>query len=73
MHDSACSFTRDLASEFATEKEKVANLEAWQTRQNGTLQRLEAKLDNLRNWIMLTLATALLTTVGWVIVPLIKH
>jgi hypothetical protein len=48
------------------------DLEAWQTRQNGTLQRLEDKLDSLRNWIMGAMFTSLVALIGWVLAMILK-
>jgi chaperonin cofactor prefoldin len=40
-------------------EERVENLEHWQKRQNGSLQRIEERLHSLERWIMATLAAAL--------------
>ncbi len=33
-------------------EERVDKLESWQTKQNGTLQRLEEKIDRFMWWII---------------------
>jgi len=32
--------------------ERLGNLEMWQDKQNGCLQRLEHKIDNLNKWLI---------------------
>jgi hypothetical protein len=72
QHNStSCQVSPDICpmgAEISSNKRAVEDLEAWQSRQNGTLQRLEAKLDGLRNWIMGTLFTSFLAAIGWAIV-----
>jgi hypothetical protein len=48
------------------------DLEAWQTRQNGTLQRLEDKLDRLTSWIMGAMFTSLVALIGGTVAALLK-
>ena len=33
-------------------EERVENLEAWQAKQNGSLQRMEAKMDKMQQWLI---------------------
>lgn len=42
----------DLAVSVARLDERVESLEAWQNKQNGTLQRLESKVDRLILWML---------------------
>lgn len=51
-------------ADLAQHNEAIRNLRAWQGQQNGTLGRLEDKLDGLRNWIMAALLAALLAVLG---------
>lgn len=41
--------------------EAISNLREWQTKQNGSLQRIDDRLHGLERWIMATLATALVS------------
>jgi hypothetical protein len=47
------------AEEVATHAEAITNLQGWQARQNGTLQRLEEKIDGVRTWLMSALLAAI--------------
>lgn len=38
-------------------EQAIRNLEGWQRSQNGALLRLEAKLDNLKIWLITLLTT----------------
>jgi len=73
-----------MAPVIASQAKAVVDLEAWQQKQNGSLGRIEAKVDTLvqrvddrisglQYWIMGTLATALVATLGWVMVLLRPH
>ena len=42
----------DQEEEIADLKARVANLEGWQKRQNGAIERVDDKLDGLKTWIM---------------------
>lgn len=33
-------------------EERVSDLEEWQKKQNGSLQRLEAKMDRIQQWLI---------------------
>lgn len=44
--------------------QRTSDLERWQTAQNGSLQRLEQKLDRLLAWMMGSLFTAVLALGG---------
>ncbi len=59
------------SAELATHHEQIVNLQAWEEKQNGSLNRLGDKIDALRdelnamrNWIMVTLGAALLALIG---------
>lgn len=41
-----------LEVETARHDERLSDLERWQKRQNGSLQRLEAKLDKFFMWLV---------------------
>jgi hypothetical protein len=42
-------------------EERISNLEKWQEKQNGSLQRLETKVDNI-NKLLLTLLGGVCTS-----------
>lgn len=44
--------TMELVERIATMETRVESLEAWQGKQNGSLQRLEAKVDKLLMFIV---------------------
>ena len=50
----------DLGKEVAAVKRDIANLQGWQKTQNGTLQRIDAKIDKLVYWIMGEMAAVIL-------------
>ena len=65
----------NLREAVATLKADVANLVGWQESQNGTIHRVEKKVDDtdqkidrkfekLQYWIMGTMATSLITLVA---------
>jgi len=39
-------------ADVAKNASRIEALEAWQKRQNGTLDRLDAKIDRLQYWLM---------------------
>jgi len=49
----------DLKEEVAELKADVCNLNGWQKTQNGALLRVDAKVDQLKMWIMGVLATVI--------------
>lgn len=53
----------NLEVEVARLQERVSAIEEWQTKQNGTLQRLEAKVDGMTKWLIGLLGSALLSLV----------
>jgi len=61
-----------MAPTIAEQRQAVEDLEKWQSKQNGSLQRLEEKMDGLKSWLLGFTATALLAMAGWVIVLLSK-
>jgi len=70
-----CNLTADIcpsAREISAQRQSIEDLEAWQTRQNGTLQRLEDKLDSLRNWLMGAMFTSLLAVMVGILGTLLK-
>lgn len=42
-------------------EERVVSLEKWQKAQNGSILRLESKVDKLQFWIMTSAASAIIT------------
>lgn len=56
----------------ARHEEQINDLRAWQARQNGSLQRLEDKMDSLRNWLMGAVFSALLCVIG-IVFSLLQH
>ena len=53
--------------EIAALGERVHALEEDRKRQNGTLQRLEDKMDGIKTMIFTLTASALLAAVGWIV------
>lgn len=49
----------DLKEEMGGVKADVRNLNGWQKTQNGALLRVDAKVDQLKMWIMGVLATVI--------------
>lgn len=60
----------DLTILTARHEERLADLEDCRRRQNGTMQRLEQKLDQLIMWMMTAAITGLgalvVTVIGWI-------
>lgn len=54
----------DLRGEVAVLKADLINLQGWQKSQNGTIHRVDSKVDKLQYWIMGTMATSLITLVA---------
>ncbi len=54
------SVERITALERCTSRheERINNLEKWQDTQNGSLQRIEQKIDGLIHWMMRTVVVA---------------
>jgi hypothetical protein len=54
---------RAMNLERAVERheEAIDNLKVWQTKQNGSLSKIDDRLHSLERWIMATLATALVS------------
>ena len=59
-----------MAPAIAAQKQSLEDLEAWQGKQNGSLGRIEGKVDSLIRWMMAALFTALLAAIGWVVMLL---
>lgn len=57
----------ELVATVAEHGARLDNLETWQKKQNGTLCRVEGKIDRLVLWML----TAAVGTVGTLIVGLI--
>lgn len=49
-----------LERDVAAMKRDIDNLKGWQKTQNGTLQRIDAKIDKLVYWIMGEMAAVIL-------------
>ena len=58
MDDSA------MAERVATWEADVENIKGWQKTQNGTLQRIDGKIDKLVYWLMGTMATVVIFVIG---------
>ena len=56
--------THDMAERVATLEADVENIKGWQKTQNGTLQRIDGKIDKLVYWLMGTMATVVIFVVG---------
>lgn len=50
----------ELREDVAAMKQDIANLKGWQKTQNGTLQRIDEKIDRLVYWIMGEMAAVIL-------------
>lgn len=50
----------EIAERVASVETDMDNLKRWQAAQNGTIQRVDAKVDRLQYWIMGTTAAAAL-------------
>ena len=53
-----------MAERVATLEADVENIKGWQKTQNGTLQRIDGKIDKLVYWLMGTMATVVIFVVG---------
>ena len=51
----------DLERRVERHSEAIENLEKWQAKQNGNLEKIDDRLHSLERWIMATLATALVS------------
>ncbi len=51
----------DLERAVERHEEAIDNLKVWQTKQNGSLSKIDDRLHSLERWIMATLATALVS------------
>lgn len=45
-----------IVIKVSSHEERLHNLEVWQKKQNGSLQRIEAKIDKLIWWLMISFA-----------------
>jgi len=54
----------ELGKDVAGMKRDIANLQGWQKTQNGTLQRIDAKIDKLVYWLMGEMAAVILLAVS---------
>lgn len=61
-----------LRRETATASADIANLKGWQKTQNGSIQRLDAKVDGMYKLLLGTALTAVLTLGSSVITLLYK-
>lgn len=50
----------ELKEDVAAMKRDIDNLKGWQKTQNGTLQRIDGKIDKLVYWIMGEMAAVIL-------------
>lgn len=42
----------EIAINLTEHAERIRNLEAWQKKQNGSLQRIEGKVDKIYIWLI---------------------
>lgn len=42
----------EMEVQIAKHSERISKLEEWQAKQNGSLQRLEAKMDKIQQWLI---------------------
>jgi len=61
----------DLRGEVATLKADVSNLCGWQHTQNGSLQRMDTKIDGIYKILIGTAGTAALSFLGTIITLLV--
>lgn len=54
----------ELKEDVAAMKRDIDNLKGWQKTQNGTLQRIDAKIDKLVYWLMGEMAAIILLAVS---------
>lgn len=54
----------EIVSTLSGHEQRLTNLEKWQEKQNGSLQRIEAKLDRFTWWLVLTLGGVTATLVS---------
>lgn len=52
-----------IENDIASLKADVCNLKGWQKTQNGTIHRVEAKVEKLLYWIMGVMATCIFTLI----------
>lgn len=56
--------TEEIAAALAEHGRDIANLVGWQKSQNGSIHRVEAKVDSLKTWMMGALLTGTLAAVS---------
>jgi hypothetical protein len=60
-----------MASTISAQGKAITDLERWQDKQNGSLQRIEGKVDKLQFWMMTAAAggmfATLLAAAGWLL------
>ncbi len=49
----------DIVATLQKHEESIENLERWQEKQNGKLEQIEQKMDNIKNLLIGTLFSAL--------------
>jgi len=57
---------------LASLESRVINLEGWQKIQNGSILRVEAKIDKLIFWVMTAFGGFILTLIATVILQVVK-
>lgn len=55
---------REYCAEHSGIAEAIENLESWQKTQNGSLSRIDDKVDRLLYWIMGEMAALLMLAIG---------
>ncbi len=72
-HSHPCSELQALQLDSAEVKADVGNFKEWQLTQNGTLLRIEAKVDHLMWRIIAGMGGLALILIGFVIEEAVRH
>lgn len=62
----------DIIATIKRHEESIENLERWQEKQNGKLEQIEQKMDNIKNLLIGTLFSALTSLIFLIINLIIK-
>lgn len=62
----------DIIATIKRHEESIENLERWQEKQNGKLEQIEQKMDNIKNLLIGTLFSALTSLIFLIMNLLIK-
>lgn len=64
VYDTLAERVSKNEAEISRLKSEVQGLQRWQDRQNGTLDRLDAKVDTQFRWMVGIAATSMLNLIG---------